>query len=146
MNECIRHLTRLTLETAPELVEAFGIDPDIAGELLCAAFDNIDRIRSEAAFAKLYGVSPIPASSGKMTDRYRLNRSRNRQANAALLRAVIVRMSWLEPAITYVKKRTVGGFTKKGHPPFPRTLCRGRSLWTSSSTDDGRGCSINYIN
>jgi transposase len=108
-----RHLKRLTLETAPALVEAFGIGPDIAGELLCAAGDNTDRIRSEAAFAKLCGVSPIPASSGRTTGRYRLNRGGNRQANAALYRAVIVRMRWHEPTITYVKKRTADGLTKK---------------------------------
>jgi transposase len=108
-----RHLKRLTDATAPALVEAFGIGPDIAGELLVAAGDNTNRIRSEAAFAKLCGVAPIPASSGKTTGRYRLNRGGNRQANAALYRVVIVRMRWHEPTIAYVKKRTAEGLTKK---------------------------------
>lgn len=107
------HLKRLTAEVAPALVAAFGIGPETAGELLVAAGDNADRIRSEAAFAKLCGVSPIPASSGKTSGRYRLNRGGNRQANAALYRAVIVRMRWHEPTITYVKKRTADGLTKK---------------------------------
>jgi transposase len=108
-----RHLKQLVTDTAPALVDTFGIGPDVAGELLVAAADNSDRIRSEAAFAKLCGVSPIPASSGKTTGRHRLNRGGNRQANAALYRTVIVRMRWHEPTIAYVKKRTADGLTKK---------------------------------
>lgn len=107
------HLTRLTKASAPALVEAFGIGPDVAGELLVAAGDNTNRIRSESAFAKLCGVSPIPASSGKTSGRYRLNRGGNRQANAALYRVVVVRMRWHEPTILYVKKRTADGLSKK---------------------------------
>lgn len=68
---------------------AFGIGPDVAAERLVTAGGNADRIRSEAAFAKLCGACPIPASSG-MTKRHRLNRGGNRQANAALYRAVVV--------------------------------------------------------
>ncbi len=108
-----RHLKHLTELTAPQLVEAFGIGPDIAGELLVAAGDNTDRIRSESAFAKLCGVAPIPASSGKTNGRYRINRGGNRQANSALYRAVIVRMRWHEPTIAYVKKRTADGLSKR---------------------------------
>ena len=55
-----KRLDALTAEAAPELVATFGIGPDIAGELLVAAGDNTDRVRSEAAFAKLCGVCPIP--------------------------------------------------------------------------------------
>jgi transposase len=108
-----RHLKRLTEQTAPALVGAFGIGPDTAGELLVAAGDNVERIRSESAFAKLCGVAPIPASSGKTSGRYRINRGGNRQANAALYRTVIVRMRWHEPTIAYVKKRTADGLSKK---------------------------------
>ncbi len=107
------HLKHLTCTTAPRLVEAFGVGPDVAGELLVTAGDNTNRVRSEAAFAKLCGVSPIPASSGMTTGRYRLNRGGNRQANAALYRVVVVRMRWHEPTIAYVKKRTADGLTKK---------------------------------
>jgi len=107
-----RHLKARTTAVAPQLLEAFGIGPDIAAELLVAAGDNTDRIPSEAAFAKLCGVCPIPASSGK-TSRHRLNRGGNRQANAALYRAVIVRMRWHEPTIAYVQRRTTEGLSKK---------------------------------
>jgi transposase len=108
-----KRLKALTTATAPTLVESFGIGPDIAGELLVAAGDNTDRIRSEAAFAKLCGACPVPAGSGKTAGRHRLNRGGNRQANAALYRTVIVRMRWHEPTITYVERRTAEGLTKK---------------------------------
>ncbi len=107
-----RHLKSLTKAAAPQLVEAFGIGFDIAAELLVSAGDNSNRIRSEAAFAKLCGACPIPASSGKST-RHRLNRGGNRQANAALYRAVIVRMRWHAPTIAYVERRTTEGLSKK---------------------------------
>ena len=63
-----------------------------AAEFLIVFGDNPERIRSEAAFAKLCGACPIPASSGRTTGRHRLYRGRHRQANAALYRSVIVRM------------------------------------------------------
>jgi transposase len=64
------------------MIEAHGIAAGTAAEMLLLVGDNPDRIRSEAAFAKLCGACPIPASSGKTT-RHRLNRGGNRQANAA---------------------------------------------------------------
>ena len=107
-----RHLKRLTTRTAPELVATFGIGFDCAAELLCAAGDNAGRVRSEAAYAKLCGACPIPASSGK-TSRHRLNRGGNRQANAALFRIVVVRMRWHPPTIAYVERRTTEGLSKR---------------------------------
>lgn len=77
--------------TAPALLEASGLGPDTAADLLVAAVSNPDRLRSEAAFASLFGVNPIPASSGR-TNRHRLNRGGDRQANAALYRIVVVRL------------------------------------------------------
>lgn len=108
-----RHLKQRTKAVAPRLVETFGIGFDSTAELLIAAGDNTDRVRSEAAFAKLCGVCPIPASSGRTSGRHRLNRGGNRQANAALYRIVIVRMRWHEPTRTYVERRTAEGLTKK---------------------------------
>ncbi len=108
-----KRLDALTAQAAPELVAAFGIGSDIAGELLVAAGDNTERVHSEAAFAKLCGVCPIPTGSGKTSGRHRLTRGGNRQANAALYRCVIVRMRWHEPTIAYVTRRTADGLTKK---------------------------------
>ena len=75
--------------------------------------DNPDRIRSEAAFAKLCRACPIPASSGTTTGRHRLYRGGHRQANAALHRTVVVRMRLHQPTVDYVARRTAGGRTRR---------------------------------
>ena len=97
-------LDELTTAVAPALRALTGIGPDGAATLLTAAGDNPDRIHSEAGFAALCGTNPIPASSGKTT-RYRLNRGGNRQANAALHRAVITRLRHHEPTKAYMQRR-----------------------------------------
>lgn len=108
-----KHLEVLTRAAAPQMLDAFGVGLDIAAQMLITAGDNAGRVRNEAAFAKMCGVAPIPTGSGKTSGRHRLNRGGNRQANAALYRAVIVRMRWHEPTIAYVEKRTADGLTKK---------------------------------
>jgi transposase len=105
-------LDRLTTQAAPELRQLCGVGPEIAGALLVAAGDNPDRLRSEASFASLCGSSPLDASSGRQ-QRHRLNRGGDRQANGALWRIVIVRMSCDQPTIDYVKRRTTEGKTKR---------------------------------
>lgn len=112
--EIIEHdkaLERLVTQRAPELMASHGIATLTVAEMLILVGDDPTRIRSEAAFAKLCGVCPIPASSGK-THRFRLNRGGNRQANAALYRVAIVRMRNHEPTLAYVKKRTKDGKSK----------------------------------
>ncbi|MGW0008078.1 transposase, partial [Nocardia grenadensis] len=74
--------------------------------------ENPHRIRSEAAFARLCGVAPIPASSGR-THRHRLNRGGDRQANAALHRIAITRLRWDPATRAYAQRRTTQGLTKK---------------------------------
>jgi transposase len=108
-----RHLKTLTTAAAPQLLELVGVGFDIAAEMLVTAGDNSDRVRSEAAFAKMCGACPIPAGSGRTNGRHRLYRGGNRQANAALYRAVIVRMRWHEPTIDYVTRRTAEGLSKR---------------------------------
>ena len=107
------HLKTLTERAAPVLLQAYGVGFDSAAELLIAVGDNRNRIRSESAFAKLCGVCPIPAGSGKTSGRHRLNRGGNRQANAALYRIVIVRMRWHAATIAYVQRRTAEGLGKR---------------------------------
>jgi transposase len=85
-----------------------------------AAGDNPGRIRSEAAWAHLCGVAPVPASSGKVT-RHRLNRGGNRQANHALWRIVITRMGSEPRTRVYVQRRLAEGLTK---PEIIRVLKR----------------------
>ena len=108
-----RHIDTITRALAPELCAAFGVGPHCAAELLITAGDNSHRIHSEAAFAKLCGVSPIPAGSGKTNGRHRLNRGGDRQANSALYRTVLVRMRWHETTQKYVARRTAQGLTKR---------------------------------
>ena len=104
-------LERLTRSVAPALINAFGVGLDTAAILLLAAGSNPDRLRSEAAFASLCGVNPIPASSGK-TNRHRLNRGGDRQANAALYRIVIVRLCYDPRTRAYMSRRTAEGMSK----------------------------------
>ena len=80
--------------------------------LLVAAGHHPERLRSEAAWAHLCGVAPIPASSGKGT-RHRLNRGGDRNANHALWRIVITRMSAHPPTRCYVQRRSDEGLSKK---------------------------------
>ena len=93
---------------APALIGAAGIGTGTIADMLVVLGDNPERMKSEGAFAKLCGVCPIPASSGK-TNRHRLNRGGNRRANAALYRVAIVRMRSHLPTLAYIKRRTAEG-------------------------------------
>lgn len=106
-------LGRLTARAAPKLYALMGVGTDVAGALLVAAGDNPERLRSEAAFARLCGVAPLPASSGKTTGRHRLSRGGDRQANSALWRIVMVRLAWHQPTKDYMARRTGEGLSKK---------------------------------
>ncbi len=96
---------------APQLLERVGIGIEVAGQLLVTAGDNPERMKSEAAFAMLCGVSPLPASSG-MTQRHRLNRGGDRQANRALHLAVISRLRIDPRTKAYAAKKTAEGHSK----------------------------------
>jgi transposase len=96
---------------APSLLALYGIGHDTAALLLIAAGDHPERLRSEAAWAHLCATAPIPASSGKIT-RYRLNPGGDRQANHALWRIVITRMSSHPPTRIYVERRSKEGRSK----------------------------------
>ena len=101
-------LTGLISETAPSLFELHGVGVDTAASLLVTAGDNPDRLHNERSWAHLCGVTPLPASSGKVT-RHRLNRGGDRQANAALYRIVLTRMSSHPETRTYVARRREEG-------------------------------------
>lgn len=107
-----QELDRLVREKAPDLLKAHGISTITVAELLVLLGDNPERIKSEAALAKLCGVCPIPASSGK-TNRMRLNRGGNRQANAAIYRVAIVRMRDDERTKAYADRRISEGKTRR---------------------------------
>ena len=113
-------LAQLVAATAPDLAGLYGVGTDTAAILLVAAGDNAERLRSEAAWAHLCGVAPLPASSGKVT-RHRLNRGGNRQANHALWRIVFTRMSSEPRTRAYVTRRLEEGLSK---PEIMRVLKR----------------------
>jgi transposase len=98
-------LTTLLTETAPGLFGLYGVGVDTAASLLVTAGDNPDRLHSEGSWAHLCGVTPLPANSGKTTTRFRLSRGGDRQANAALYRIVLTRMSSDEETRRYVTRR-----------------------------------------
>ena len=107
LDELTRHV--LVQRTAPSLLEVYGVGTHTAAILLVAAGDNPHRLNSEAAFAHLCGVAPLPASSGKTQQRFRLNPGGNRQANHALWRIVFTRMSNDERTRKYVARRLAEG-------------------------------------
>ena len=103
-----RQLRPLVTATAPTLSAIYGVGLDVAATLLVAAGDNPDRLGSAAAFAHLCGAAPIPASSGK-TQRHRLNRGGNRQANHALWVTAMVRLRHDQRTKNYRDRRTTEG-------------------------------------
>ena len=112
VSACDQVITGLIDQINPALQALPGVGPDSAGQLLVTAGDNPTRLRSEAAFAHLCGAAPIPASSGR-TDRHRLHRGGDRQANAALYRIVLSRLRWDERTRDYMARRTREGLSKK---------------------------------
>jgi transposase len=107
------HIDAVVTHVAPQLVELFGVGTELAGQFLVTVGDNTERIRNEAAFAKLCGVSPKPASSGQKSGRHRLNRGGDRQANSALYIVAIVRLRHHQPTRDYVARRTAEGLSKR---------------------------------
>jgi transposase len=111
IKELDARITPLLEATAPELLTVYGVGIDTAAALLVAAGDNPERLRSEAAWAHLCGVSPLQASSGKVT-RHRLNRGGDRQANRALWHIVITRLASDPKTQAYMERRVKDGRSK----------------------------------
>ncbi|MFB7509857.1 IS110 family transposase [Streptomyces broussonetiae] len=107
-----RDLRVLIARTAPGLLALTGVGTETAGQLLVTAGDNPDRLASETSFAHLCAAAPVPASSGR-TDRHRLNRGGDRQANRALHTIVLVRMRHDPRTRDYVARRTLEGLKTK---------------------------------
>ena len=136
VKEIDRLLKTLVAETAPELNAVDGVGTDVASAILVAAGDNPERLKSESTFAKLCGVSPLDASSGKQ-ERHRLNRSGDRQANSALWHIVFTRMV-NDPRTTALHRAPdEGRANQEGGDPLPQALRRSggvRSAPTLSSS------------
>lgn len=118
-----QQLRTLAADAAPGLQELSGVGPVTAAIIICAYSHN-GRIRSEAAFAALGGVAPLPASSGNTT-RHRLSRAGDRQLNRAFDIIVRSRMASDPTTRTYVARRTAEGMsTRETRRCLKRYVCR----------------------
>lgn len=112
ISEADTELAVLVKQSRPGLLAVYGVGVETAAQLLATCGGNPDRLNSDAAFASLCGVSPIPASSGK-TKRHRLSRGGDRQANRALYIIVLSPMATCPRTRQYVERRTTEGLSKK---------------------------------
>ncbi len=104
----------LVKAAAPALLNIYGVGADTAAVLLVTAGDNAERISSEGAWASLCGIAPIPATSGLIDNRFRLNYGGDRHANNAIWRIVITRLGQHEPrTIAYMNRRLAEGKSKR---------------------------------
>jgi transposase len=122
--ELAREIKTLTEKLAPQLLEQPGVGPLLAAQVVLS-WSHKGRIRNEAAFARLAGVAPIPASSGQ-TIRYRLDRSGDRQLNRALHQILVTRRRIHPPTIAYIERRVSDGKTRReANRCLKRYLARG---------------------
>ncbi|REF29118.1 transposase IS116/IS110/IS902 family protein [Calidifontibacter indicus] len=118
-----RELHQLAEAPAPGLQDQPGVGPVTAAIIICA-YSHHGRVRSEAAFAALGGIAPVPASSGN-TERHRLSRSGDRQLNRAFDVIVRTQMSYDEPTRDYVaRRRTEGRSNREIRRCLKRYVCR----------------------
>jgi len=107
-----KHLRALVNQMCPGLQDLPGVGPVTAATLL-TTWSHHGRIHNEAAFAALGGISPLPASSGRVT-RHRLNRGGDRALNAAIHTIVTTRRRMNHtPTSDYITRRTTQGLTSK---------------------------------
>jgi transposase len=109
--ELARQIEALTRKLAPQLLDQPGVGPHAAAQLILS-WSHQGRIRSEAAFARLAGAAPIPASSGQ-TIRYRLDRSGDRKLNRALHLILVTRKRTHPPTKAYIERRIQEGKTRR---------------------------------
>ena len=106
-----RDIERLVRKLAPQLLDQPGIGPLLAAQVVLA-WSHHGRVVSEAAFARLAGAAPIPASSGQ-TIRYRLDRSGDRKLNRTLHQIIVTRRRTHPPTIAYIERRLHEGKTRR---------------------------------
>ncbi len=111
MKELERELEGLVSDQAPQLLELEGCGTMTAAKLI-AETAGARRLSSDAKFARLAGVAPIPASSGKRT-RHRLDRGGNRQLNCALHRIAVIQGQKHEPARAFLAKKQAEGKSRR---------------------------------
>jgi transposase len=109
--ELAREIETLIRTLAPQLLDQPGVGPHAAAQLVLS-WSHRRRIHSEAAFARLAGAAPIPASSGQ-TIRHRLDRSGDRKLNRALHMILVTRKRTHPATIAYIERRLTEGKTRR---------------------------------
>ena len=104
-------LANLTRQLCPQLLAEHGVGPICAAQILVSSAQP-HRIRHEASFAALAGVSPIEASSGP-TKRHRLNRGGDRQLNWAIHMTALTRIRNHPETQAYYQRLQARGKTKR---------------------------------
>lgn len=107
-----RQMRDVLEQLVPSLMAETGVSTQVAARLVVAVGENPERLRTEASFAALCGTSPVIASSGK-TNRHRLNRGGNRQANSALHVVVLIRTRRCDETRRYLQRRQAEGKSQR---------------------------------
>jgi transposase len=132
--ELAREIETLTRKLAPQLLDQPGVGPHAAAQLVLS-WSHRGRIESEAAFARLAGAAPIPASSGQ-TVRYRLDRSGDRKLNRALHMILITRKRSHPATIAYIQRRIQEGKARHDAKPTDASSATSPAASTDSSNTD----------
>jgi transposase len=125
--EILAHVRAL----APQLLDEPGVGAIVAADVI-VAWSHPGRVRSEAAFARLAGVAPVPASSGQ-TIRHRLSRGGDRQLNRALHTIILQRRQHDPTTRAYIERRIAEGKTRREATPTPQALPRPPPLPTTAT-------------
>ena len=135
--ELDERIEALLVATVPDLLDLFGVGPDTAAALVMAAGDNPERLHSEAAWAHLCGVAPVPAARARPAAG-----SRPTTAVTARPTARCGESSWCAsrttPRPSLLRATSQGGQDQaRGHPHL-EALCRPRGLSLPASRLDPR--------
>ena len=131
--ELAHEIETLTRMLAPQLLDQPEVGPHSATQLVLS-WSHQGRITSEAAFARLAGGAPIPASSGQ-TIRYRLDRSGDRKLNRALHQILVTRKRTHPATIAYIERRLHEGKTRRGKQTAASSATSPATSTAYSNTD-----------
>jgi transposase len=109
--ELAKEIETLVRRLAPQLLDQPGVGPLAAAQVIIS-WSHQGRVAGEAAFARLAGAAPIPASSGQ-TIRYRLDRGGDRKLNRALHQILITRRRMHPPTNAYIDRRLQEGKSRR---------------------------------
>lgn len=123
-NALQREITTLVTDQVPALLEVPGCGPLTAAKIV-GETAGVNRFATEAKYAMHAGVAPIPVWSGRTHGRVRVNKSGNRQLNAALHRIAVTQVRLDDLGRAYYRKRLdAGDSTTEALRALKRRLAR----------------------